>query len=65
VSKLRISLADETLRKQKESKKTLLIALSGFGDEEDRQKAMLAGFDYHFTKPARIPELRKLVSTRI
>jgi CheY-like chemotaxis protein len=28
-----------------------LIALSGYGQEDDRRRAREAGFDYHLTKP--------------
>jgi two-component system CheB/CheR fusion protein len=30
---------------------TYLIALSGYGTEEDRRKSMEAGFDDHLVKP--------------
>ncbi|HEX2334757.1 MAG TPA: hypothetical protein VHI32_16470, partial [Burkholderiales bacterium] len=30
----------------------LLIAVTGYGQKEDRQRAAEAGFDYHFVKPA-------------
>ena len=30
---------------------TTLIALTGWGQEADRRRAMEAGFDYHLTKP--------------
>jgi CheY-like chemotaxis protein len=29
----------------------LLVALSGYGREEDKQRAVEAGFDHHLTKP--------------
>jgi DNA-binding response OmpR family regulator len=29
----------------------LLVAITGWGQEEDRQRAREAGFDHHFTKP--------------
>ncbi len=32
--------------------RVLLVALTGFGQEQDREKAMRAGFDVHLTKPA-------------
>ena len=38
-----------------------LIALTGWGQVEDRRKARAAGFDYHVVKPADIDTLRKLV----
>jgi signal transduction histidine kinase len=31
--------------------RALLIALTGYGTPEDKQRAAEAGFDYHFTKP--------------
>jgi CheY-like chemotaxis protein len=30
---------------------TLIIALSGYGTEQDRGRAYEAGFNYHLTKP--------------
>jgi len=32
--------------------KVLLVALTGFGQEEDKERATRAGFDAHLTKPA-------------
>jgi DNA-binding response OmpR family regulator len=32
--------------------RVLLVALTGFGQEQDKAKATLAGFDGHLTKPA-------------
>ena len=40
------------LRADGDTSHTLLIALTGYGQKEDRDRAMGAGFDYHFTKPA-------------
>ena len=31
--------------------RVLLVALTGFGQEQDREKATRAGFDAHLTKP--------------
>lgn len=44
-----------------ESRPALLVALSGYGREEDRRRAKDEGFDYHFTKPVNPENLRKLV----
>ena len=41
-----------------------LIALSGWGQLEDRARAEAAGFDAHFTKPADIDALIALLSAR-
>jgi CheY-like chemotaxis protein/anti-sigma regulatory factor (Ser/Thr protein kinase) len=35
-----------------------LIALTGYGSEDDRQRAIAAGFARHFTKPIRMEDLR-------
>ena len=39
-----------------------LIALTGYGREEDRQRAREAGFDEHLTKPADPAVLQALIS---
>ena len=39
------------LRADPATKDALLIALSGYGQDEDRQRARDAGFDHHFVKP--------------
>ncbi|HEX6638055.1 MAG TPA: ATP-binding protein, partial [Steroidobacteraceae bacterium] len=41
-----------------------LIALSGWGQLEDRARAVAAGFDAHFTKPADIDALVAMLGTR-
>jgi len=40
------------LRADGDTSHTLLIALTGYGQKEDRDRAKEAGFDHHFTKPA-------------
>ncbi|WP_145384346.1 hybrid sensor histidine kinase/response regulator [Stieleria neptunia] len=40
----------------------LLVALTGYGQHEDRQKSKLAGFDDHLVKPPSIDQLRQLLS---
>jgi CheY-like chemotaxis protein len=39
------------LRERGDTSHTLLIALTGYGQREDRDRALAAGFDYHFVKP--------------
>jgi signal transduction histidine kinase len=41
-----------------------LVALSGYGQPEDRQRSRSAGFDAHVTKPADIDELQRLIERR-
>lgn len=39
-----------------------LIAVTGWGQEEDRRRSREAGFDYHITKPVELGELQKLLA---
>jgi signal transduction histidine kinase/CheY-like chemotaxis protein len=41
----------------------VLVALSGYGRDEDRRKAKLAGFDLHYLKPIDSARLRRLLAT--
>jgi two-component system, sensor histidine kinase len=45
------------IRANKANRHVRLIALSGWGQQEDRARAVAAGFDAHFTKPADIDAL--------
>jgi CheY-like chemotaxis protein len=40
----------------------MLVALTGYGQDDDRRRAQEAGFDYHLTKPASIEQLTSLLS---
>jgi PAS domain S-box-containing protein len=42
--------------------KPLLIAMTGYGQPEDRTKSKDAGFDYHFTKPVDPEKLQDLLA---
>lgn len=39
----------------------LIVAITGWGQEEDRQRARDAGFDHHFTKPVDFDTLLDLI----
>jgi len=39
------------LRERGDTSHTLLVAMTGYGQREDRERAISAGFDYHFVKP--------------
>jgi signal transduction histidine kinase/DNA-binding response OmpR family regulator len=41
----------ERMRGELGMKDTYIVALSGYGTEEDRRKSLFAGFDNHFVKP--------------
>jgi signal transduction histidine kinase/DNA-binding response OmpR family regulator len=51
------------LRCQPDSRGALLIAVTGYGRDEDRLLAHQAGFDYHFVKPADLEVLRQALGT--
>jgi CheY-like chemotaxis protein len=40
-----------------------IVALTGWGQEEDRDRASAAGFDHHLTKPADIEDLQRLLAS--
>jgi signal transduction histidine kinase len=52
------------LRQQPEFDDVTLIALTGWGQEEDRRRAESAGFDHHLVKPADITHLQSLLASR-
>jgi CheY-like chemotaxis protein len=41
-----------------EAKNILLIAVTGYGQEEDRRRSLEARFDYHLVKPLNFDELK-------
>ncbi len=41
----------------------VLIALTGYGQEADRQRALQAGFDHHLVKPARLDQIQKILAS--
>jgi DNA-binding response OmpR family regulator len=49
------------VRRHPDIANTRLVALTGWGQEEDRRHTTEAGFDYHLTKPTDPEELEKLL----
>ena len=43
----------------------LLVAITGWGQEDDRRRAHEAGFDHHFTKPADFDVLLALIDKEL
>ncbi len=41
----------------------MLIALTGYGQDEDKQKAYAAGFNHHLTKPIGIADLQRILNS--
>jgi signal transduction histidine kinase/ActR/RegA family two-component response regulator len=53
------------LREQtKRKKRPVLVAVTGWGQQEDRSRSRAAGFDAHLVKPLDIPVLERLLDTR-
>jgi len=52
------------LRAEPRLRATLLVALTGYGQDEDRLRTREAGFDHHLTKPADLNELRRILEVR-
>lgn len=48
------------IRQRSEGRDLMLIALTGWGQEEDRQRTSQAGFDHHLIKPADMRTLESL-----
>ena len=42
--------------------KPVLVALTGYGQDEDRRRALDAGFDHHLVKPTSIEALHGVLS---
>lgn len=51
--------------RQKQGADVLLVAITGWGQEDDRRRAREAGFDHHFTKPADFDLLLKLIDREL
>jgi signal transduction histidine kinase/CheY-like chemotaxis protein len=54
--------AARRIREQSWGKRMMLVAISGWGQEEDKQRATEAGFDYHLTKPVDPDALERLLA---
>jgi len=54
--------AAKRIREQLWEQKVAIIAVSGWGQEKDKQKALEAGFDHHLTKPVEPGALSRLLA---
>jgi PAS domain S-box-containing protein len=50
------------IRQDSRFRDVVLVALTGFGQTSDREKALAAGFDRHLVKPADVELLRELLT---
>jgi CheY-like chemotaxis protein len=51
------------IRQEPPLKDIVLIALTGYGQEADRQAALQAGFNHHLVKPAHLEQLQTILAT--
>jgi len=51
------------IRKLPTLNNVVLVALTGYGQESDRQASMDAGFNHHLIKPARLDQVRKILAS--
>jgi PAS domain S-box-containing protein len=52
----------KTLRARPETARSLLIAVTGYGQDQDRKQTQAAGFDHHLVKPADIKQLIAMIA---
>ena len=52
----------ERIRAHDELKDTCLIAMTGYGREEDFERSKRAGFNHHLVKPVELERLLKLLA---
>ncbi len=50
------------LRRDPRNRDTMLVALTGWGAQDDRARSKSAGFDHHLTKPAELPAVEALLA---
>jgi PAS domain S-box-containing protein len=51
----------ERIRQQDGLKGVVLVALTGYGQDSDRQRSQEAGFDHHLVKPCDFDEIEKIL----
>jgi CheY-like chemotaxis protein len=54
--------AARRIRQQEGGADIMLVALTGWGQAEDRRRSAEAGFDHHMTKPVEFNALQKLLA---
>jgi CheY-like chemotaxis protein len=57
--------AAQRIRALPGGEKILLIALTGWGQESDRQRTLAAGFDWHLIKPIGVAELTEILAAGV
>lgn len=55
--------AARRIRQEEWGKSIMLVALSGWGQEKDKQRSEVAGFDHHLVKPAAPADIKRLLAS--
>ena len=51
------------IRERRRADALHLVAVTGYGQEHDREVSRAAGFDRHLTKPVDLPELIRIIES--
>jgi CheY-like chemotaxis protein len=51
------------MRQQPVLQNVVLVAMTGYGKESDRQRAQEAGFDHHLVKPAKLEKVQQILAS--
>lgn len=55
---------ERRMREDPQAREMTLVALTGWGQREDRRRTAEAGFDHHLVKPADMGVLESILSMR-
>ena len=51
------------MRQQPILQDVVLVAMTGYGKESDRQRSQEAGFDHHLVKPIKFEKVQKILAS--
>lgn len=51
------------VRNEPQLGKVVLVAMTGYGQEADKQRSREAGFDHHLVKPASFDDVKRILAT--
>ena len=51
------------LRREPGRESVLLVAMTGYGQQSDRDRSLQAGFDHHLVKPAEFERVRQILAS--
>jgi len=51
------------VRERRPAQRPVMVALTGYGNENDRQRGVVAGYDHHVVKPANLEVLLRIIDS--